>query len=114
MSSFGSRILVALIGLPLVLGVVWLGGWWLCIAAALVGLLALHEYYGMTRPLRPIVIAGYLGLLLTVIAAQAGGAAWVIGALFATAELRVALRAERLLYEQRLLQPQLLGVPLDW
>ena len=92
MSSFGSRILVALIGLPLVLGVVWLGGWWLCIAAALVGLLALHEYYGMTRPLRPIVIAGYLGLLLTVIAAQAGGAAWVIGALFATVALTFLLK----------------------
>ena len=95
MSSFGSRILVALIGLPLVLGVVWLGGWWLCIAAALVGLLALHEYYGMTRPLRPIVIAGYLGLVLTVIAAQVGGAAWVVGALFAvpfTAAAQIVLR----------------------
>jgi len=45
MSNFGSRMLVALIGLPLVLGVVWLGGWWLCIAAVIVGLLALHEYY---------------------------------------------------------------------
>ena len=30
--------------------------------ATVVGLLALHEYYAMTRPLRPIVIAGYLGL----------------------------------------------------
>ena len=92
MTNFGSRILVALIGLPLVLGVVWLGGWWLCIAAALVGLLALHEYYGMTRPLRPIVIAGYLGLVLTVIAAQAGGAEWAIGALFATVALAFLLK----------------------
>jgi CDP-diglyceride synthetase len=92
MTNFGSRIIVALIGLPLVLGVVWLGGWWLCIMAALVGLLALHEYYGMTRPLRPIVIAGYLGLVLTVIAAQAGGAAWVVGALFATVALAFLLK----------------------
>ena len=81
------------IGLPLVLGLVWLGGWWLfALAAAIVGLLALHEYYAMTRPLRPIVIAGYLGLLLTLIAAQAGGFAWVIGGLFATVALAFLLK----------------------
>ena len=29
MSGLFSRVLVALVGLPLVLGIVWLGGWWL-------------------------------------------------------------------------------------
>ena len=92
MSNLASRILVALIGLPIVLGLVWQGGWWLCVLAGLVGLLALHEFYGMTRALRPIVIAGYLGLVLTLVAAQAGGFAWVAGALFATVMLAFLLK----------------------
>jgi phosphatidate cytidylyltransferase len=92
MSNFTSRILVVAIGLPLVLGVVWLGGWWLCALAGAVGLAALHELYAMTRPLRPVVIAGYLGLGLTLVAAQAGGFVWVAGALFATVALAFVLK----------------------
>jgi phosphatidate cytidylyltransferase len=92
MSNLTSRLLVAAIGLPVVLGLVWLGGWWLCVLAGVVGLLALHELYGMTRALRPIVIAGYLGLVLTVVAAQAGGFVWVPGALFATVALAFLLK----------------------
>jgi phosphatidate cytidylyltransferase len=87
-----SRLLVAAVGLPLVLGIVWLGGWWLFILAAAVGVLALHEYYEMTRPLRPILIAGYLGLLLTLIAEEAGGLVWVGGGLFTTFALAFLLR----------------------
>jgi phosphatidate cytidylyltransferase len=83
-NNLASRIVVGAVGLPLVLGMVWLGGWWLSVLLAAVGLLALHEYYAMTRPLRPIVIAGYLGLLLTILAAQAGGFVWVPGGLFTT------------------------------
>src|SRR6185312_2198355 len=92
MSNLLSRVLVVLVGLPLVLGVVWLGGWWLCVLAGVVGLLALHELYAMTRALRPIVIAGYLGLVLTLVAAQAGGFVWVAGALFATVVLAFLLK----------------------
>ncbi len=29
MTNFASRLLVAAVGLPLVLGMLWLGGWWL-------------------------------------------------------------------------------------
>ena len=29
MTNFTSRLLVAAVGLPLVLGMLWLGGWWL-------------------------------------------------------------------------------------
>jgi phosphatidate cytidylyltransferase len=91
-SGLTSRLLVVAIGLPLVLGIVWLGGWWLFILALFVGLGALHEYYEMTRPLRPIVIAGYLGLVLTLLAEQAGGLAWVAGGLFTTFALAFLLR----------------------
>ena len=92
MSNLGSRLLVGAIGLPLVLGLVWLGGWWLFVLTTVVGLLALHEFYGMTRPLRPIVIAGYLGLVLTMLAAQAGGFEWIAGGLFATVALSFLLK----------------------
>jgi phosphatidate cytidylyltransferase len=91
-SGLSSRLVVVAIGLPLVLGIVWLGGWWLFLLAAAIGLGALHEYYAMTRPLRPILIAGYLGLLLTLLAEQAGGFAWVGGGLFATFALAFLLK----------------------
>jgi phosphatidate cytidylyltransferase len=91
-SNLASRLLVGAVGLPLVLGIVWLGGWWLFFLTAIVGLLALHEYYAMTRPLRPIVIAGYLGLILTLLAAQAGGFAWIPGGLATTFALAFLLK----------------------
>ena len=46
----------------------------------------------MTRPLRPLVIAGYLGLVLTLLAFQAGGFAWIPGGLFATVALAFLLK----------------------
>ena len=91
-SNLASRLLVVAIGLPLVLGLVWVGGWWLFVLASAIGLLALHEYYAMTRPLRPIVIAGYLGLVLTLLAFQAGGFAWIPGGLFTTVALSFLLK----------------------
>ena len=33
MSNLASRVLVVVVGLPLVLGLVWLGGWWLFVLA---------------------------------------------------------------------------------
>src|SRR5438876_5691568 len=83
MSSFWSRILVAVIGLPAVLGLVWLGGWWLWALAVGVGLIALHEFYGMSRPLRPLVLAGYTGLVLTLLGAELGGTVWMVGGFLA-------------------------------
>jgi phosphatidate cytidylyltransferase len=84
MSALRSRIVVALVLLPLVLGLVWLGGWWLFGLAAIGGLIALHELYTMGRGLRPIVLGGYIGLLLTLVGAGAGNAAWMVGGIFAT------------------------------
>jgi phosphatidate cytidylyltransferase len=84
MNPFWSRVLVAAIGLPAVLGVVWLGGWWLCALAVATGLVALHEFYGMARPLRPLVPAGYTGLVLTLLGAQLGGVVWMLGGFLTT------------------------------
>jgi phosphatidate cytidylyltransferase len=79
MSSFWSRILVAAVGLPVVFGLVWLGGWWLWVLAAAAGLVALHEFYAMARPLRPLVLAGYAGLVLLLLGVQLGGVIWMLG-----------------------------------
>jgi phosphatidate cytidylyltransferase len=92
MSQFWSRILVAVIGLPTVLGLVWLGGWWLWVLAVALGLIALHEFYGMARPLRPLVPAGYAGLVLTLLGAQLGGTIWMLGGFLTTIALAFLLK----------------------
>jgi len=79
MSNFLSRVLVALVGVPVVLGLVYLGGWWLFGLATFASLVALHELYAMARGLRPLVLAGYAGALATLLGAQLGGAAWMLG-----------------------------------
>ena len=84
MTPLVSRIAIALILLPVVLGVVWLGGWWLFGLALVGGLLALHELYAMARSLRPIVLGGYAGLILTLIGAQLGGTTWVLAGILST------------------------------
>ncbi|RDI75180.1 CDP-diglyceride synthetase [Gaiella occulta] len=81
---FWSRIAVALALLPVVFGIVWLGGWWLTGLALTAGILGLHELYTMGRRLRPIVLGGYIGLLLTLVGAQAGGIPWLAGGIVST------------------------------
>jgi phosphatidate cytidylyltransferase len=87
-----SRVLVAAAGLPLVFGLVWLGGWWLFALIAIGGLAALHEFYSMTRPLRPLVIAGYAGLLLILFGLKLGGLEWGAGGAMATLALSFLLK----------------------
>ncbi|MGB2876015.1 MAG: phosphatidate cytidylyltransferase [Gaiellaceae bacterium] len=84
MSPFWSRVLVAALGLPAVLGLVWLGGWWFWVLAAAGGLVALHEFYVMARPLRPLVPAGYAGMLLVLLGAELGGTVWMLGGFVTT------------------------------
>ena len=84
MSPFVSRLAIAAILLPIVLGIVWLGGWWLFGLVLLGGLLALHELYAMARSLRPIVLGGYAGLILTLLGAQLGGTTWLLAGILST------------------------------
>jgi phosphatidate cytidylyltransferase len=92
MNPFLSRLLVAAAGLPLVLGLVWLGGWWLWTLAAVAGLIALHEFYVMTRTLRPLVLAGYTGMVLALLGAQLGGTTWMLGGFLLTVALAFLLK----------------------
>jgi phosphatidate cytidylyltransferase len=84
MSPLLSRVVVALVLLPLVIGLVYLGDWWLWGLALVGGLLALHELYVMTRDLRPLVLGGYLGFALMLLGLQLGGVEWMFGGLLAT------------------------------
>ena len=92
MSSVLSRLLVAAVGLPAVLGLAWVGGWWLWALAVVAGLIALHEFYGMARGLRPLVLAGYTGLVLTLLGAQLGGPVWMLGGFLSTVALAFLLK----------------------
>jgi len=92
MNPFWSRIVVAVVGLPAVLGLVWLGGWWLWALATGAGLIALHEFYVMARPLRPLVLAGYTGLVLTLLGLELGGTVWMVGGFLTTLALAFLLK----------------------
>jgi phosphatidate cytidylyltransferase len=62
-----------------VLGSAYLGGWFLLALVALAGLVALHEFYRLARPLRPLVLAGYGGTAAGLLGAQVDGIAWMLG-----------------------------------
>jgi len=84
MSAFWSRILVAVAALPVVLGLVWLGGWWLLALGVVAGLIALHEYFTMIRELRPLALGGFTGLVLALLGARVGGLLWMLGGFMST------------------------------
>jgi phosphatidate cytidylyltransferase len=84
MSPLLSRVLVVVVLLPLVIGLVYLGSWWLFGLALAGGLLALHELYVMVRDLRPLVLGGYLGFVATLLGLQLGGLQWMLGGLLVT------------------------------
>ncbi|MGA0123255.1 MAG: phosphatidate cytidylyltransferase, partial [Gaiellales bacterium] len=69
MGNLASRIVVAAILLPLALGLLWLGGWYLVAFGCVAAVLALHELWTMARDHRPVVIAGYVGAVAVVLAA---------------------------------------------
>jgi phosphatidate cytidylyltransferase len=93
MSNLISRLLVGIVGLPLVLGLVWVGGWWLYVLVVVAALVAVHEFVTMTRPLRPLAPALYVGVALALSAAQSSGLVWMLGGLLATFVLAFGVSA---------------------
>ena len=91
MSNFASRILVAVVGLPLVLGMLWLGGWWLFTLLAIAAWIGVHEFVTTARPLRPLAPAVYAGVLLALFGAEKSGVAWLVGGFLATFVLAFVL-----------------------
>jgi phosphatidate cytidylyltransferase len=91
-SSFWSRILVAVAAIPVVLGIVYLGGWWVFGLAAAAAAVSLHEFWLLTRPLRPLAPAGYVGGILALVAAELNGVDWMLGAFMLTFALAFVLK----------------------
>ena len=91
MSDLLSRVVVAVLVLPPVLGLVYLGGWWIFLVAAVVAVLAQHEFFSLIRPLRPLVPAGYAGTLVALAGALLGGAEWMLAGLLVTLALAFLL-----------------------
>ena len=87
------RIVVALIGLPVVLGIVYLGGWWVFGLVTAVAIVGLHEYWLLARPLAPLAPAGYIGAVLALVGAEVGGIAWGVGGVLTTFVVAFLLKA---------------------
>ncbi len=90
MNNLISRLLVGVIGLPLVLGLVWLGGWWLTVLVLVAAVGAMHEFITVARPLRPLAPALYLGVALALVLAQTSGIVWMLGGMLSTFVLAFA------------------------
>jgi phosphatidate cytidylyltransferase len=84
MSPLISRLAIVAAGLPIVLGSAYLGGWFLFALVSLGGLVALHEFYRLARPLRPLVLAGYGGALAAFFGAEISGANWMLAGFLLT------------------------------
>lgn len=72
-SDTGMRIVVAI---PLAVAAVLLvaaGGWVLAVGLVVVGGICLHEFYDLVEPRKPVRAAGFLMLVASLAAAQAGG-----------------------------------------
>ncbi|HEX5174490.1 MAG TPA: phosphatidate cytidylyltransferase [Gaiellaceae bacterium] len=93
MTNFASRLAVAAVGLPLVLGMLWLGGWWLFTLLAIAACVGVHEFVTTARPLRPLAPAVYGGVILALVGARSGGIVWLLGGFLATFVLGFVLHA---------------------
>jgi phosphatidate cytidylyltransferase len=93
LSNWLSRIVVAACLLPIVLGAVYLGGWWLFALATVAAMLALHEFWLMARGLAPLAPAGYIGAVLALVGAELSGIDWMLGGALTTLALAFLLKA---------------------
>jgi phosphatidate cytidylyltransferase len=87
-----SRVLVAVVALPPVLGLVYLGGWWLAVLAVGAATLALHELFRLFRPLRPVALAGFAGGIGAIVGARMGGPEWALAGFLVTVPLAFLLK----------------------
>ena len=92
MTNWLSRVVVAAALLPVVLGAVYVGGWWLFALVLVAVLASLHEYWLMARPLAPLSLAGYVGAILALLGAQLSGIDWMLGGVLTTLVLAFVLK----------------------
>jgi phosphatidate cytidylyltransferase len=70
--SVGLRVLTALVGIPVVVAVIWLGGWWAFAVAALVAVLGIYELHTMMlhEGYHPVILVSLALSLLFLVAAM--------------------------------------------
>ena len=93
MNNLISRVLVAVVGLPIVLGAVWVGGWWLFALVLAAGIVAVHEFVSIAHELRPLAPAAYVGTVLALVGAEKGGLVWMLGGFLTSFVVAFALNA---------------------
>jgi phosphatidate cytidylyltransferase len=93
MTPFISRIVISITLVPIVLGAVWLGHWWMFGLVAIATTFALHEYWLMARPLSPLAPAGYIGAALALVGAEVSGVRWMLAGVLSTFALAFVLKA---------------------
>ena len=84
MRDLAGRVLVAVPLLVAVLAAAYFDDWWLFAVAAVGAILALHELYTTIRPLRPLVLAGFAGVIAALLGAELGGPGWLLAGLLST------------------------------
>jgi len=93
MTNAVSRIVISVVLAPIVLGAVYLGGWWMFALVALAAAIALHEYTLMARSLAPLAPAAYIGAALALVGAELSGIDWMLAGALSTFTLAFLLKA---------------------
>jgi phosphatidate cytidylyltransferase len=90
-SDLGSRILVAIPAIAFAIAIVYFGGTVFALGALALGLVCLHELFEMLDRMRPVRLAGFLGIGGLVLAAAVGDERDVLLALVAFLPVMFAL-----------------------
>jgi phosphatidate cytidylyltransferase len=90
-SDLGSRILVAIPAIAFAIAIIYFGGAVFALGVLALGLVCLHELFGMLDRLRPVRLAGFLGIGGMVLAAAIGDERSVLLAMAAFVPVLFAL-----------------------
>ncbi len=88
------RIIVAVIAIPVVVAIVWVGGWALAVTLAILGVLGAHEVYdfGRHQGIEPLERTGWLAAAaIPLLAFWAKGPALYLGAIWLMVALVIAM-----------------------
>lgn len=94
-SDLGGRVVVAIPLAILAVVLVGVGGWLFVVGIVAVGLVCLHEYYGLVDASRPVRISGFISMAALGVAAQLGGPDAVLAISWASLPLLFILVAAR-------------------
>jgi phosphatidate cytidylyltransferase len=102
-SDLGARVWVAIPAIAFAIAIVVGGGLWFAAGTVVLGVVCLHEFFRMYEGLRPVKLAGFLGIIGLAAAAHYGGEHQVLLATVAFFPL---------LFMVGVVMPQRAGVPL--